>query len=126
MKMKIETVSHRMGLMQDLKDPEFATEYIKACLNEGGQNSFLKALRNVAEAWGGPSRVAKDTHLNRSGVYKMLADNGNPSFSSILTLLGYFGLKISVEPISHPVKRAAGRSRTSRETAKAVHYAIKF
>jgi probable addiction module antidote protein len=110
-KMKVETALHRDGLIHDLRDPEFATEYIKACLSEGGQGAFLKALRNVAEAWGGPGQVAKDTELNRSGVYKMLADDGNPSYASILALLDRFGLKISVEPARPQKHRVAGRRR---------------
>lgn len=109
-KIKVESVPHRNGLIQDLREPKFASEYIKACLNEGGQTAFLKALRNVAQAWGGPGQIAKDLELNRSGIYKMLADNGNPSYASIMALLERFGLKISVEP-AHPKPNRTGVRR---------------
>ncbi len=98
-KIKVESVPHREGLLKDLRDPVLAAEYIKACLSEYGEAAFLKALRNVAEARGGLGQVAKEADLNRSGVYKMLADDGNPSYASIMILLAHFGLKISVEPV---------------------------
>ena len=114
-KMKVTAVATRDGLMEDLRDPEFAAEYIKACLHEGGEGAFLKALRNVAEAWGGLGQIAKDTNLNRQGLYKMLDERGNPSYESILALLARFGLRLSVEPVE---KKKPRKQVTRREVAR--------
>ena len=52
-------------------------EYLKASLEEGDMPEvFLMALRNVAEARG-ISKLARNAHLNRENLYKMLSKEGN-------------------------------------------------
>lgn len=65
---------------------------------------FLLVLRNVAQAHGGMSALAKKTHLKRESLYRMLSKKGNPEIKSILNLLHAVGLKLTVEPedLKHP------------------------
>ncbi len=49
-KIKVSSVSHRKGLLKDLRDPVFAIAYLNACLTQYGVAAFRKAVRNVAEA----------------------------------------------------------------------------
>ena len=59
---------------------------------------FLAALRDIAEARGiGMSQLAKDTHLNRENLYKMLSKDGNPELGNLYAILNALGLKLSVE-----------------------------
>ena len=89
--------SYQDDLIQSLKDPQEAVEYINAALEEKDMPEvFLLALRNVAEAYGF-SKLSRKTHLNRENLYRMLSKKGNPEFSSLYTLLNNLGFKIHVE-----------------------------
>ena len=46
----------------------------------------------------GMMQLARDTGLSREGLYKALGENGNPSFATVMKVLGALGLKIHVEP----------------------------
>ena len=91
------TKSYQESLIQSLKDPEEAAEYINAALGEGDLDIFLLALRNVAEAHGMTS-VSWRAKLNRVSLYRMLSKRGNPEFQSVLQLLSSWGLKLEVQP----------------------------
>ena len=89
--------NYRQDRMERLKDPDEAVEYLKACLDETDMPElFLVALRDVAEARG-ISRLARDAHLNRENLYKILSKEGNPKYESLYAILDALGLKLSVE-----------------------------
>ena len=46
------SANYKHGLLQDLADPAEAAAYLNAALEEGSQEAFLLALRDVAEAHG--------------------------------------------------------------------------
>lgn len=91
--------TYHEDLIDSLKDPEEAVGYLRASLEEIDMPElFLLALRNVAEARGiGMSQLARDTHLNREGLYTMLSKNGNPELGSLQSVLDALGLKLTVE-----------------------------
>lgn len=90
-------VSYHKDLMERLRDPEFAMEYLRAALEEGDMPEvFLLALRRVAESRG-MSRLAREAHLNRENLYRMLGEKGNPELGSLCALLDALGLRLSVE-----------------------------
>lgn len=91
------SVSYHEDLIESLKDPEEAVGYLRAALEESDMPEvFLVALRNVAEARG-ISQLARDTHLNRENLYKMLSKQGNPALGSLYAILDALGLKLSVD-----------------------------
>jgi len=79
-------------LSQQLQDSEMAAEYLSAAIEEGSVDEFLLALRDVAEAHGGVSVLANITELNRQSMYKMLSEDGNPTLTSLLTVLRAVGI----------------------------------
>lgn len=93
--MKKASISYEVGLREDLKSPEEAAAYLNAALEEGTQEGFLLALRDVAQARG-ISHLAQETGLNRENLYRILSDSGNPQLSSLTSLLETMGLKLSV------------------------------
>jgi len=95
------TASYYEGLLRRLTDPEQATAYLNAALEDGDQEVFLLALRYVAEARG-MTKVAQDAQLNRENLYRMLSRQGNPQLMSLVALLKSMGLRLSIEmePIS--------------------------
>jgi probable addiction module antidote protein len=106
MKTYSPSVSHREWLIKRLKaDPEEASGYLNAVLETGDPKAFLSALRNVIEARGGMTRIAKASKMNRVSLYKMLSGNGNPGFLNILILLQHAGLRFQASSRkNHPKK----------------------
>lgn len=84
-------------LIESLKDPEEAAEYLNEALEENDPKYFLKALRNVAEAFGGMTKVAQLTNWDRVNLYRMLSDQGNPELYSVFTLLNVLGIKLTAK-----------------------------
>ena len=91
----METGDYREFLLEQLEDPNFAAEYLTACFEEGCKDTFLGAVYDVVEALGGVSKVSKNTGLGRTNMYKMLNTNGNPTLSSLMSILNEAGLGIS-------------------------------
>jgi len=83
-------------LLKALKDPQEAAEYLNAALEQGDQEMFLVALRNVAEAWGGLSRLSRLAKLNRSNLHKLLSKRGHPEVQTLANILHAFGLRLAV------------------------------
>jgi len=89
--------SYQGSLIKSLKDPTAAAEYINAAIEENDLDTLLLAFRNVAEAHG-MTVVSDRANLHRVSLYRMLSDEGNPEFQSVLQLLKAWGLKFSVVP----------------------------
>ncbi len=85
-------------LAEQLKDPVFAAQYIMAAMEENDPDYMAQAMGNVVKARG-VSRVSKATHLSRQALYKMFSPKGNPTLSSVNTVLKAAGLKLGVSPI---------------------------
>lgn len=89
---------HDDDFVDRLKDPEFAYEYLKAALEENDMpDVFMDALSHVAKAKG-VRHIASHTKLNRENLYKLLSKDGNPTLSSLHSILDALGLKLSLEP----------------------------
>lgn len=99
------TKSFRNSLMKALRDPVESSEYLNAVLKEGDAGLLLEALRDVAEAQGGLTKLSRKTKLNRANLYQMLSEHGNPRIHSVETVLKVFGLKIGVLPDSKSLHR---------------------
>ena len=94
--MKKNTESYENGLKEDLADPVEAAEYLNAALEDGSQEVFLLALKDVANAKG-ISEISRLTNLNRENLYKILSTKGNPKLTSLNSVLHSMGLKLAVE-----------------------------
>ncbi len=90
--------TYQEDLIESLKYPKEAAEYHNAAIEDGDREVFLLALRNIAQAHGGMSAIARKTHLKRESLYRMLSKRGNPELNSIFNVLHAVGLKLSVEP----------------------------
>jgi len=94
--MKATSVNYKDGLLEDLANSDEAVAYLNAALEDGSQEVFLLALRDVAEAKG-MSKLAQASSLNRENMYRMLSVHSNPQLSSLKILLEAMGLKLTVE-----------------------------
>ncbi len=90
-------------LIESLGDPEEAFAYLKVALEEfeedGDSEIFLVALRNIAEARGGLSKLAKKTRLNLQNLYRALSGKGNPTFQILDAIMHALGFRLTVEPL---------------------------
>ena len=101
--------SYQSSLLESLKDPTEAVEYLNAALEDGEPEVFLLALRNVVDSYGGMGKLAASTSLNRENLYRMLSTKGNPEFFSLSTVLEAVGFRLAVEPKAAALQKTKGR-----------------
>jgi probable addiction module antidote protein len=58
---------------------------------------LLLALRRLAEARGGFTKVAKAAGIERESLYRALSARGNPRLSTLVAVVKAVGLKLTVE-----------------------------
>lgn len=96
--------SYKEVIKEHVSDPVEAYEYLKASMElyeeDGDLDAFLVAIKTVAEANGGISKLAKQTNLNRQHLYRSLSQNGNPTIRTLESVLHALGLKLSIEKAS--------------------------
>jgi probable addiction module antidote protein len=103
-----KTRDYQETLIKGLKDPLEAAEYLNAAIEQGDREMFLIALRNVAEASGGLSRLSRNTRLNRSNLHRLLSKHGNPEVQTLAEILHAFGLRLAVfVEKTRPLSKAA-------------------
>jgi len=107
---------HDEGVVESLReDPEFAAVYLNEVIKDGDQPELLRLLRLVANAGGGIAKIAETAGLNKTSLYRMLSDKGNPELRSFLAILAAAGLRMQIEPL--PTTKAKRRP-AARTTAR--------
>lgn len=91
------TVEYKRRLLKELKDSRYASGYLTAALDEG-EDVFLLALRDIVQAQGGMSSLARMTKLNRENLYDMLSRSGNPRLRSVTAILDRLGFEVVFKP----------------------------
>lgn len=102
--MTIKSISYQDDLLLALADPMEAAHYINAAI-EDSPNSFLMALRDVAQAKQ-MAKVAKEAGIQRETIYRSLSAKGNPTWDTLSSLLDALGLTFNTIPkgcVSAPV-----------------------
>ncbi|HOZ47784.1 MAG TPA: putative addiction module antidote protein [Candidatus Hydrogenedentes bacterium] len=94
-----KTATTRYDVAEHLRTPEEMAAYLEASIEEArGDAAFVaRALGNIARAKG-MSQVASDAGLSRESLYKALSGERNPSFDTILKVVGALGLSLHAEP----------------------------
>jgi probable addiction module antidote protein len=108
--------NYQDSLIESLKDPTEAAEYLNAALEDGEPEVFLLALRDVVDSYGGMGKLAASTSLNRENLYRMLSTKGNPEFFSLSTVLDAVGFRLAVE------SKTAGIAKSKSAASKIVLY----
>jgi len=80
-----------------LREADIAA-YLEAVLEDGDPRAMPVALRTIAEAMGGLAVLAERTGLSRETLYRTLSEKGNPRYDTLTSILGAFGLRVSVAP----------------------------
>ncbi len=97
------TSNYHDRLLESLTDRGEAIAYLKVALEEYEADHdtevFMLALRNVAQAYGGISKLSEKTKLNREHLYRILSKRGNPRLITLDTVLRGLGFRLSIEAI---------------------------
>jgi probable addiction module antidote protein len=88
--------NYREDLLERLKNPDYAAEYLAQVLAEKDKSAFLVALKDVVDATGGVSLMAKRVGLKRPSLYKAFSKNGNPTLETLQAVLETLGLRITI------------------------------
>ena len=81
-----------------LDSNEMIAEYLNTVLAEGDDSDVIVAIGHVAKSIG-MTKIAKETGLSRSSLYKTLSDGSNPRFETIMKILRAIGGQIQINPI---------------------------
>ena len=93
-----------VGLAQDLRDPEFAREFLLAAIEEGV--SIQIALGKVIRAIG-IKEFSTRVKIASPNVVRAINPRHNPTQDTLNRLLKPFRLKLSLAPIERPKSRRA-------------------
>lgn len=99
---------YKSELLEDLKNPTYATKYLSAAYADSAE-SFLVALRDVADVQKGIARLAAEAGVNRENLYRMLSEDGNPRLASLRAVLDTLKVKVIFEPAISPKEQENNR-----------------
>ena len=82
-----------------LQDNCEALSYLELALEDyqkdGNTRALMLAIKRVAEANGGISKLANKTKLNRQNLYRIFSNKTSPRFDTITKILRALGITIS-------------------------------
>jgi probable addiction module antidote protein len=81
--------------------PEEIDTYLQVVFEEYGKDSNLAALLDSLRVIGrvkGISKIALETGFSRSGVQKVLSEDGNPTLNSLTTIMEAMGYRLRFFP----------------------------
>lgn len=100
------TTTHKFEISEHLTDEESIVEYLDACIEDGGQELFLKALGDVMKAVG-VSKVTKQAGIaSRTSAYRSFSSSGNPGIVTVESVLETMGMRLSVVSKEHHAQAA--------------------
>jgi probable addiction module antidote protein len=123
MKSKHDEVQFRpYDTAEHLRTPEEIKAYLEVIFEEYGDDSrvVVAALGDVARAQG-MQQIAKETGLNREGLYQALSGKGNPSFDTVLKVMNAVGVELRPKALSRgrvDLKAKPGRKRRTSGAIK--------
>ena len=92
------------GLARDLRNPEFAREFLMAAIEEG--ISLQHALGKVVRAMGVKEFAAK-VGMESPNLLRAINPRHNPTQATINRLLRPLGLRLSLAPVENPKRSHA-------------------
>ncbi len=81
-----------------LDSNEMIAEYLNTVLEEGDNSDVIAAIGHIAKSIG-MTKIAEETGLSRSSLYKALSDGAKPQFGTIMKVLKAIGGQIRINPM---------------------------
>ncbi len=82
-------------IAEHLNTPEEIRGFLQEIAATGDESDFIHALNIAARAMG-MTQVAQKAGVTRASLYKSLAEDGNPKFSTICKVTKALGCKLAV------------------------------
>ena len=82
---------------EDIETKEDVIALLEVALDENDPEFLLSIMGDIAHSKG-MAQIAKELMIDRAGLYKSLAPDGNPSFKTVFKLLDILGLRVRLEP----------------------------
>ena len=79
-----------------INSKEDVVALLKVALEENDPEFLLEIIGDIARSKG-MSQIAKELNLDRRGLYKSLAPDGNPSFVTVSRVLDTLGFSLSIK-----------------------------
>ena len=70
--------------------------FLEGALEKNDPDFLLRTIDHIARSKG-MAKLARELNIDRAGLYKALAPDGNPSFKTVFKLLDLLGMRIKVE-----------------------------
>jgi probable addiction module antidote protein len=94
--------TYKESLIERLKDTEYASIYLKACLEESFEAKdmgiFQLAVRDVVEASGGMTKISSKMEVSRESFYRSLSQKGKARFSTLINAIKACGVELDFYP----------------------------
>jgi probable addiction module antidote protein len=84
-------------LIERLRDPLIACNYITEAIEEHDPEYLKVALGDIVKAYG-VAEISEKSGLSRQTIYKMLSEGGNPTHKNLVAILDAIGLELTVKP----------------------------
>ena len=97
--------NYKESLKTRLADSVYAKAYLAVALEEyeedGNIKAFLLAVRDVANAQGGLSKLAAHVQLDHQSLHEAFSENGTLPFHTMGAILHGLGFKFSIESLEN-------------------------
>jgi probable addiction module antidote protein len=89
----------RFDIASYLDSEQMIVEYLNTVLEEGDSSDLIVAIGHIAKSMG-MTKIAEETGMSRSSLYKALSDGAKPRFETIIKVLKAIGGQIEVKQMS--------------------------
>lgn len=79
-----------------LDNEEMIAEYLNTVLEEGNNDDIINAIGHIAKAIG-MTKIAEETGLSRTSLYKALSEGAKPQFETIMKVLKAIGGQLQIK-----------------------------
>lgn len=83
-------------LEEYLEDPEFAMSFLNQALADEDIAALKMSLKDIIRVHGNISHLAKEAHLSRGTIYKIMAGKGQMEIGTVLKLVHALGYNLTV------------------------------
>ncbi|MDD2941964.1 MAG: putative addiction module antidote protein [bacterium] len=87
------------AVAEDLRDTDFAKNYLNDLLQDENPEIFLVGLQDVVKAHGGIAQAAEAIGVTRQALHKALSEQGNPRYTTLRGILRALDLDIRIARI---------------------------
>ncbi len=83
-------------LSEYLENPEFAMSFLNQALADEDVEAFKLSLKDIIRVRGKVADLAKESHVSRGTIYKLMQGKGQAEIGTILKLMHALGYDLTV------------------------------